>query len=52
MSMKFVPEALKVPEPEVELITEQHRIAARIKYPIPNPKDWVDDEYDEDYGSS
>jgi len=45
MSMKIVPESMKLPEPEIELVEERHRLMTRIKYPAPNPRHRIDDEY-------
>jgi len=45
--MKFVSESMKVPEPEIIVTTKGRAAAARIKYPIPDPKDWADEEYEE-----
>jgi len=47
--MKFVSSAMKVQEPEIVLTPKRGRGAsAHIKYPAPNPKDWADEEYEED----
>jgi len=38
---------MRVPEPEVVVITKGRAGAAHIKYPVANPKDWADEEYEE-----
>lgn len=46
--MKFVPESMKVEEPEVEIVREGRVTRSRIKYPEPKRTERDDYEYDYD----
>lgn len=45
MIIKFIPEAILALEPKIEVEFNQRNTATRIKYPEPDPKDRVLEEY-------
>lgn len=47
MNHKYVPESIKNTEPKIELSRKSGRYSTVIKYPKPNPKDRIEDEYDD-----
>ena len=46
MNYRYVPESAKIPKPKIEFTWQYGHRTTVIKDPKPNPKDRVDDEYD------
>ena len=46
MNYKYVPKSIKNAEPKIEFSWEYGHRTTVIKYPKPNPKDRIEDEYD------
>lgn len=51
MNHRFVPQAEEAKQTKIELVRERGHYTSIIKYPKPDPRDRVEEEYDE-YGHS
>ena len=47
MAYRFVSKAVEEREVKIELVEERKRLKTIIKYPPADPRDRIDDEYDE-----